>query len=107
MAELHYNAFISYRHNERDSRIAGNIQRELERFSIPAPIRKSSGIHKFERVFRDKEELPITIDLGDNIEQALANSDFLIVICSPDLLESRWCMREIELFLAQHPRNLS
>ena len=105
MADLHYNAFISYRHNERDSRIAGNIQRELERFHIPAAIQKSSGIRRFERIFRDKEELPITIDLGDNIDQALTNSDFLIVICSPELLESRWCMREIELFLSKHPRS--
>ena len=101
----HYNAFISYRHNERDSRAAGAIQRGLEHFRIPAAVRRSTGIRRIERIFRDKEELPITTDLGENIDRALACSDFLIVICSPELQESRWCMREIEVFLSMHPRN--
>ena len=41
------------------------------------------GKKKIERVFRDQEELPIGSDLADNIKQALAESEFLIIICSP------------------------
>ena len=39
----HYNAFISYRHSERDIRVAHTIQSDLEHFHIPAKIRRSTG----------------------------------------------------------------
>ena len=74
----HYNAFISYRHHPDDIRVASEIHRALERFHVPASIRKKYG--KIERLFRDKEELPITSDLNDDIDAALRNSDYLIVI---------------------------
>ena len=99
----HFTAFISYRHTEPDATVAGHIQRQLERYHIPKAIRKSTGIEKIGRIFRDKEELPLSTNLGDDIEEALHNSDFLIVICSPRLMESTWCQREIALFLEEHP----
>ena len=71
-----YNAFISYRHSPVDSKIAAEIQRRLERFSVPRSLRKKTGKQKIGRIFRDKEELPITSDLNDDITEALANSDF-------------------------------
>lgn len=36
---------------------------------------------------------------------ALEQSDYLIVICSPRLLESKWCLREIETFIHLHGRD--
>lgn len=99
-----YNAFISYRHSPVDSKIAAEIQRRLERFSVPRSLRKKTGKQKIGRIFRDKEELPITSDLNDDITEALANSDFLIVICSPRTGESVWVEREIETFLQTHTR---
>lgn len=99
----HFNAFISYRHCEPDATVAGHIQRQLERYRIPKAIQKATGIRKIDRIFRDKEELPLSSNLGDDIESALRNSDFLIVICSPRLMESTWCQREIALFLQDHP----
>ncbi len=98
----HYNAFISYRHVPRDITVAEEVQRQLERFRIPAAIRKSTGISKIERIFRDKDELPISANLTDDIDYALKHSDFLIVICSPAVLESVWVAREIDLFLETH-----
>lgn len=98
-----YSAFISYRHTEPDASIAGHIQRQLERYHIPKAIQKSTGTKKIGRVFRDKEELPLSNNLGDDIEEALQNTDFLIVICSPRLMESVWCQKEISLFLQNHP----
>lgn len=100
---IHYNAFISYRHHPDDIRVASEIHRSLERFHVPRSIRKKYG--KIERLFRDKEELPITSDLNDDIDSALYNSDYLIVICSVHTKESIWVQREIELFLKTHPRN--
>ena len=100
---IHYNAFISYRHHPDDIRVASEIHRALERFHVPRSIRKRTG--KIERLFRDKEELPISSNLTDDIDEALKNSDFLIVICSVHTKESVWVQREIELFLQTHPRN--
>lgn len=100
-----YNAFISYRHSALDSRVAAAIQRDLEHFHIPGALRKRFGLQKINRIFRDKEELPITSDLNEDIAEALASSDFLIVICSPRTKESIWVEKEIETFLKTHNRH--
>ena len=47
-----------------DAKIAAMIQQKLERAHIPKAIQEKTGKHKFERIFRDKEELPISIDKG-------------------------------------------
>ena len=73
----HYNAFISYRHVPRDISVAEEVQRQLERFPIPAAIRKSTGISKIERIFRDKDELPISANLSDDIDYALKHNYFI------------------------------
>lgn len=103
--QTHYSAFISYRHTPRDIETAKHIQSKLEHFHIPASIRKEYGIDHFDRLFRDQEELEITDDLSAKITQALDNSDYLIVICSPAYNESKWCLLEIENFLKTHDRS--
>lgn len=100
----HYNAFISYKHAPRDTKVAAEIQSRLEQFRIPKAIQEQCGIKKIDRIFRDKEELQLTNDLNETIEHALANSDFLIVICSPAAKESVWVQREIEFFLKTHSK---
>ncbi len=101
----HYNAFISYKHAPEDNRVAEAIHKGLERFHIPGRIRKKTGIKRINRIFRDKDELPITSDLSDTIANALANSDYLIVICSTNTKQSAWVPREIEFFLRNHTKN--
>lgn len=100
---IHYNAFISYRHHPDDIRVASDIHRSLERFRVPKDLRKQGK--RITRLFRDKDELPITSSLTDDIYEALENSDFLIVICSVHTKESVWVQREIETFLKTHSRN--
>lgn len=104
---LHYDAFISYRHNEFDSFVAENLHKKLENFKLPKSVlsKVRSGKKRIERVFRDVDELPLTDNLSDPITTALQNSDFLITICTPRYLESKWCMKEIEVFLQSHPRD--
>lgn len=99
-----YNAFISYRHVPRDKKVAEEIQKELEHFKVPKEISEKTGITKIERIFRDKSELPISSNLTDDIKEALANSQYLIVICSNEALQSLWIKREIDLFLETHPQ---
>lgn len=101
---MKYAAFISYRHNERDSFIAENLQHELEHYRIPSKIRKSSGRDKVGRVFRDREELPISNNLEDNIQEALEGSEYLIVICSPESKASEWVQREVDTFIKLHDK---
>ncbi len=102
---MKYNAFISYRHTERDSAVAHEIQKRLERFRIPSAIRKQTGIERIDRLFLDQAELDIGSDLSEKIDEALAASEYLIVICSPAYNESKWCLHEIEEFLKTHDRS--
>ncbi len=102
-----YDAFISYRHAELDKFVAENLHTKLESFRIPSNLKKKANLKKtrIERVFRDRDELPITNNLEDPIVAALRDSEALIVICSPRLGESTWCRKEIETFARFHGRD--
>ena len=100
-----YNAFISYKHAPLDIKVAEHVQKNLEHFHIPGKIQKKTGKKRIERIFRDKDELPITSDLTDTISNALEKADYLIVICSPNTKQSMWVKREIQFFLKNHTRD--
>lgn len=100
--EVCYDAFISYRHTEADMFVAKQLHREMEAFRLPRNVQKKRTDNKktrINRVFRDRDELPLASNLEEPIRYALEASDFLIVICSPRLPESVWCKREIEIFM--------
>ncbi len=105
MAGYQYDAFISYRHVEHDMAVAKKLHTMLENYHIPAAVASVCGKKKMGKIFRDEEELPLAVSLSENIEAALDASEWLIVICSPDLLESRWCMREIDYFISKGRRD--
>ena len=98
--EYKYDAFISYRHCELDKFVAENLHKILETYDLPKNIKDKLGIKTktFKRVFRDQEELPLSSNLEDPIVDALENSKYLIVICSPRLKDSLWCKKEIQTF---------
>ena len=105
-----YDAFISYRHIEPDLKIAKILHEMIEKFNIPKHLRTVSNEensidykHAF-RVFRDREELS-TKDLSTMIEEAIANSKNLIVICSKRTSLSPWCRKEVQLFKKTHGVN--
>jgi len=105
-----YDAFISYRHIEPDLTIAKILHEMIEKFNIPKHLRTVSNDgsliddkHVF-RVFRDREELS-TKDLSTMIEEAIANSENLIVICSKRTSLSPWCRKEVQLFKRIHGVN--
>lgn len=115
-----YDAFISYRHMQPDSFVAQTLHRCLENFRLPRNVARQKGEDharekagesgtgqvktRIRRVFRDKEELPLVSNLADPITEALSQSEYLIVICSPRLNESIWCRKEIETFIQMHDR---
>lgn len=99
-----YDFFISYKHGELDSEIASHLQQLLEQYKIPKDIQQKSQKSKISRVFRDESELSASSDLSKDIEEQLTNSEFLIVICSPDTKNSRWVDQEIRTFIKHRDR---
>lgn len=97
-----YDAFISYRHTQPDKEVAEKLHKLLETYRVPKSIAKAMGKKKINRVFRDRDELPTSSNLADNITMALENSEFLIVICSPRTPLSQWVLKEIETFSKLH-----
>jgi tetratricopeptide (TPR) repeat protein len=98
-----YRAFISYSH--ADEAWAGWLQRGLERYRVPSRLRAARPElpRRLYPVFRDREELASSGDLGDSIRAALARAEALVVICSPDAAASRWVNEEIRLFRSLAP----
>lgn len=101
--KLRYFAFISYSHKDR--RWADWLHRALETYRVPHNLRTGNGREpklpaRIFPVFKDREELPSSADLGASINDALNSSDYLIVICSPHSAKSRWVDEEIRTFKA-------
>jgi TIR domain len=93
-----YDAFISYRHVQRDTRWADWLIAELERYRVPKSLQARGAPPKLRKVFRDQDEAYASADLNELIKEALKNSRFLIVICSPYTPRSKWVSREIQMF---------
>jgi len=102
--EFKYWAFISYSHT--DAAWAKWLHKTLERYRVPrrlvgrATERGCNVPRRIFPVFLDREELPGSSDLGQNIKEALRQSRYLIVICSPQSAASLWVNEEIRLFKA-------
>src|ERR1700742_92742 len=93
-----YRAFISYRHVERDRKWARWLIEKLETYRTPRSLVRAGAPSHIGHLFRDDDEIPASSDLGDEIHEALRQSQFLIVVCSPDTPGSSWVRREIEFF---------
>jgi tetratricopeptide (TPR) repeat protein len=98
---VRYCAFISY--NRADAAIAQWLLRRLETYRVPKVLVGTTGVHgvigrRLGTVFRDRDELAAADDLGAVVRERLADSDALIVICSPAAARSRWVNAEIEAF---------
>jgi len=101
-----YRAFISYSHC--DARMARWVHRRLEAYRVPRRAQLATGAEgalpsRLVPIFRDLEDLPAADDLSAEVRLALAGSDSLIVLCSPDAAKSPWVAREIALFRAINP----
>jgi len=103
MSKNKYYAFISYSH--RDKSWADWIHKNIETYRIPSElVNKEKGIGKnLYPVFRDREELPGSADLGKNISEGLATSGSLLVLCSPRSAQSMWVNEEVKNFQVLSP----
>ena len=87
-----YGAFISYSH-ERDTKFAVALQTGVERFG------RSWNRARVVRMFRDDANLSANPGLWSSIEEALAASDWFVLLASPESASSRWVNRELEWWL--------
>ncbi|WP_114240817.1 TIR domain-containing protein [Dyella sp. C9] len=93
-----YRAFISYSH--QDKAWADWLHKALETYVIPRRLvgrTTAAGItpRRLAPIFRDRDELASATDLSLRVNEALAQSANLIVICSPRSATSRWVNEEV------------
>lgn len=105
MEELiyHYKAFIS--HTECDSEWAKKLHTKLNHYSIPTKVKKAhpelpSNLRPVFWYKRDISEL----HLKKVIRKELYNSEYLIVICSPQSARSEWVNEEVRIFKEEFGR---
>jgi tetratricopeptide (TPR) repeat protein len=103
MRDYRYRAFITYSHT--DWRRAEWLQRALEGFTVPrrlvgAPTPYGPTPRKLTPIFRDRSDLAAGGDLTAEIDAAIRDSLFLIVLCSPAAAASKWVEEEVRRFKA-------
>ena len=80
-----YWAFLSYSH--QDAKVCEWLHQSLENFRVPHRLvgresREGMIPARLFPIFRDRDELPGSSELGKNLTEALLQSRYLIVICS-------------------------
>lgn len=103
---FHYCAFLSYGH--RDAETARWLHESLEQYRVPKALVGKVTANgpipaRLMPIFRDRHELAASGDLAREIEAALSDSRFLIVLCSPAAAASRWTGAEIDRFKKLRP----
>ena len=102
--EQEYLAFISYRHadnTEEDRQWATWLHQQLEVYDVPDDLigtinqRGEKIPERIYPVFRDEVSLSADADLSTAITKALDKSRYLIVLCSPRAVQSRYVNEEI------------
>jgi WD40 repeat protein len=91
-----YDAFISYSH-VADGKLAPRVQSGLHRFA--RPLFRFRALH----VFRDQTSLSATPELWSSIEAALDQSNYFILMASPESAASFWIQRELDHWLHNTP----
>ena len=92
-----YFAFISYK--REDEKWAKWLQDKLEHYKFPTNLNGRTDLPKTIRpTFRDVTDLKPGL-LAEEINNALHNSEWLIVVCSPRSAKSPWVCKEAQTFI--------
>lgn len=95
--EKEYYAFISYK--REDEKWAKWLQYTLEHYKFPTNLNGHPDLPKNIRpTFRDVTDLKPGV-LSEEIHEALCNSQWLIVVCSPRSARSPWVCKEAQTFI--------
>ena len=101
MAEFRYKAFVSY--SWSDAKWGKWLLHAIETYRTPGALIGKDGLlgpvpARLHPLFKDREEEAAGASIGQAVEHALENSEFLIVICSPRSARSKWVNRELAWF---------
>ncbi len=101
MTAFRYKAFISY--SWADATWGNWLQKAIETYRTPAALVGKDGAlgpvpARLHPLFKDREEEAAGASIGAAVEAALAASEFLIVVCSPNSAKSKWVSRELAWF---------
>lgn len=93
-----YFAFISYQ--RKDEQWADWLRKKLEHYRLPSSLRRTDATlpKEIRPIFRDALELAGGV-LAEEIQAALQQSKFLIVVCSPNSAKSPWVNKEVQTFI--------
>ena len=92
-----YYAFISYK--REDEKWAKWLQNKLEHYKFPTNLNGRTDLPKSIRpTFRDVTDLKPGL-LAEEINKAICNSEWLIVVCSPRSAKSPWVCKEAQTFI--------
>jgi hypothetical protein len=94
LSEFRYKAFLSYSHGA-NAMLAPSLKSAVERFATPWYKRRSLSI------FLDKSSLALTPKLWSSIESALLQSEYLILLASPQAAASEWVKTEVGWWLSR------
>src|SRR5687768_15532956 len=100
-----YKAFISY--NRADIEFARSLQRRLETYVVPKAVELTEFQGRSKRplhpIFRDEDEMVGGGALTERLRDAIARSEYLIVVCSPAAATAgAWVDVEVREFLTRH-----
>ena len=96
-----YRAFLSYSH--ADDTNASRLHRALEAYVLPRRVRQAHALPaRLAPIFRDIEELEAASGLATRLRDAMDESQWMIVLCSPAAAASRYVNEEVTYFLGKH-----
>ncbi|MES1201256.1 MAG: toll/interleukin-1 receptor domain-containing protein [Pseudomonadota bacterium] len=99
-----FRAFLSY--SRKDDRIAKWLHAALEAYRTPKDLVNTEGrfgaiARRLSPVFRDRTDLSSGGALQGNLVEALKQSEFLVVLCSPASAQSAYVDAEVHAFIEQ------
>jgi hypothetical protein len=98
---MKYWVFISC--SQQDKECGEWLHEALQSYRVPQHLvgnESRDGVvpERIFPIFRDCEEVATSFDLGSSVREALRESRYLIVICSPHSAQSDWIGEEIKIF---------
>jgi WD40 repeat protein/Tfp pilus assembly protein PilF len=95
---MKYQAFLSYSH-AADNNLAADVQAGLHKFA------KKWRHFRAVRTFRDTTNLSVTPALWPSITSALDQSEYFVLMASPEAARSPWVAKEVAYWLDSRPED--
>lgn len=107
MEQCKYFAFISYKRDGFDEKVANWVHNKLEKYPYPKDLvdeeNRPEDAERIRKVFIDTKELSVThCSFTDDIKRAIESSRYLILICSRRSAQSIYVEKEVGYFLETH-----